>query len=78
MARISLTIPDAQLPRVVDALAASAGWQQGTETKAAAAHRAIVTFVRQTVRNHEQGVEQRQAEAEADERLRQRPDVAVE
>lgn len=75
MADITVTVPDAVLPRVVDALAVAGGWVQGQGTKRAAAQQALVTFIRQTVRNVEEQVELAVAEEEARDRLRQRPDI---
>lgn len=63
MAVISINIPDAQLPRVVDAFARAYGWRSVAEdgTKAAFARKSLIGHVVATVR----GVERADAEAAA-------------
>lgn len=56
MANVTITVNDAALPRVVDALAARAGWPSEDspgETKAQAARRAHAGLLRAIVRAHE-------------------------
>jgi hypothetical protein len=61
MAQIQITIPDAVLPRVVDAFAATYGYQPtidgapNPETKAAFAKRQVIAFIKRTVADREAG-----------------------
>lgn len=72
MAVIPLNVPDAALPRVIDALC----WEGGYDTlelpegeapppRAQFAKSRVVRFVRETVRNHEANVAQEAARAKA-------------
>ena len=63
MAVVSINIPDAELPRVVDAFARAYGWRSVAEhgSKAAFAKQALIGHIRSTVR----GVERADAEAAA-------------
>jgi len=51
MATVTITIPDAVLTRVVNALCAAAG----TQPSPANAKQAVISYIRQTVYNVEQG-----------------------
>lgn len=54
MAQITVTIPDAVLPRVLDAFAVRYGWNAaGGQTKAQFAKAKLIDFTRDVVRLHE-------------------------
>jgi len=54
MATVSVTIPDAVLGRVLDAIAAAYGYDAAKDgTKAAFAKKQVARFVAETVRAHE-------------------------
>ena len=66
MATITLNIPDAALPRVVDALCALDGYEPGSGPKGAFAKQVLIRIVKQTVKNHEAEIARRTAAAKAD------------
>jgi hypothetical protein len=67
MATISLQIPDAVLPRVIDALCADGEWTSASPlTRAQFARQQIITYVRSVVRQHEARIAREAAAAEAD------------
>jgi len=55
MAAISITIPDAQLPRVVSALCAAGGWTAANGAQGAFARNVLMGMIRQCVINVESG-----------------------
>jgi hypothetical protein len=64
MATITLTIPDAVMPRVVDALCAEGGYVSGS--RGAFAKQQVVDHVRRVVRQYESRVARDAAGAAAD------------
>lgn len=67
MASITVTVPDAVAPRVLDAVAATHGWDANTGiTKAQFAKKWLADQLKDTVRNYEIGQAQATARATAE------------
>jgi hypothetical protein len=58
MATVSITVPDAALPRIVDALCATGGWTAASGARGAFAHGVLVNYLRQCVINTEVAIAQ--------------------